>query len=76
MTRTCSCGSDVFKRLHRNTLSNVFHGDVLAYESEGRNHRFVLCSRMIDEVRKRPESEWVLPEVGSPARRDGSVKPE
>ena len=54
-----------FKRLHRNTLGNVFHGDVLGYEPEGRNHRFVLCSRNIDEVRQRPESEWTLPEVST-----------
>ncbi|MEM9174551.1 MAG: SRPBCC family protein [Myxococcota bacterium] len=54
-----------FKRLHRNTLGNIFHGDVLDYETEGRNHRFVLCSRNIDEVRQRPESEWTLPEVAT-----------
>ena len=54
-----------FKRLHRNTLGNVFHGDVLAYEPEARNHRFVLCSRNIDNVRQRPESEWNLLEVST-----------
>ena len=29
-----------FERLHRNTLGQVFHGDVLGYEEFGRNHRF------------------------------------
>jgi phenylpropionate dioxygenase-like ring-hydroxylating dioxygenase large terminal subunit len=54
-----------FKRLHRNTLANIFHGDVLDHEPEGRNHRFVLCTRGIDEMRKKPESEWNLLDVSN-----------
>jgi phenylpropionate dioxygenase-like ring-hydroxylating dioxygenase large terminal subunit len=45
-------------RLHRDTLSQLFHGDALAYETFGRNHRFVLASRQIDNLRQRPEREW------------------
>ena len=54
-----------FKRLHKDTLGNVFHGDVNVYASEGRNHRFVLCGRSIDEMRHLPESEWKLSECSN-----------
>jgi len=49
-----------FKRLHKNTLANMFHGDVLSYRSYERNHRMVLCLKAIDELRGRPRSEWRL----------------
>ena len=55
-----------FKRLHKNTLGQIFHGDVLAYEEFGRNHRFVIATKRIDEMRKRPESEWSLLGATSP----------
>ncbi|MEQ8859010.1 MAG: aromatic ring-hydroxylating dioxygenase subunit alpha [Pseudomonadales bacterium] len=47
-----------FGRLHRNTLGQLFHGDALAYETFGRNHRFVFASKGIDRLRELPEAEW------------------
>ena len=47
-----------FQRLHKNTLGQLFYGDALAYETFGRNHRFVFASRGIDNLRELPESEW------------------
>jgi phenylpropionate dioxygenase-like ring-hydroxylating dioxygenase large terminal subunit len=55
-----------FKRLHKNTLGQIFHGDVLAYEEFGRNHRFVIATKRIDEMRERPEQEWSLLDATSP----------
>jgi phenylpropionate dioxygenase-like ring-hydroxylating dioxygenase large terminal subunit len=49
-----------FSRLHHNTLGQLFHGDVLAYEELGRNHRFVIASRDIEDLRARPVEEWRL----------------
>ncbi|MFT4580834.1 MAG: phenylpropionate dioxygenase-like ring-hydroxylating dioxygenase large terminal subunit [Gammaproteobacteria bacterium] len=47
-----------FARLHRNTLSNIFHSDALCYDAFGRNHRFVFPSKGIGSLRKKPESQW------------------
>lgn len=47
-----------FQKLHRNTLGQIFYGDNLAYETSGRNHRFVFASRAIDQLRELPQSEW------------------
>ena len=47
-----------FQRLHKETLGQLFYGDALAYETFGRNHRFVFPARSIDELRDLPESEW------------------
>ena len=55
-----------FKRLHRDTLSQIFHGDVLAYHTFGRNHRMILCSKAIDNYRDIPESEWRINIGGFP----------
>jgi phenylpropionate dioxygenase-like ring-hydroxylating dioxygenase large terminal subunit len=55
-----------FTRLHKNTLGQVFHGDVLAYEEFGRNHRFVIATRRIDRLREKPEDEWNLLDGTSP----------
>ncbi|MEM7412018.1 MAG: SRPBCC family protein [Myxococcota bacterium] len=55
-----------FKRLHRNTLGQIFHGDVLGYEPFGRNHRFVIATKRIDEMRTKPENEWSLVQGCSP----------
>lgn len=55
-----------FKRLHRDTLAKVFHGDVLAYDTFGRNHRMILCSKQIDEYRQLPESQWRINGGGFP----------
>ena len=50
-----------FQKLHKNTLGQLFHGDNLAYETFGRNHRFVFASRFIGGLREMPEEEWSLP---------------
>jgi len=55
-----------FARLHKNTLGQIFHGDVLAYEEFGRNHRFVIATKRIDVLRERPEHEWRLLDATSP----------
>jgi len=55
-----------FKRLHRDTLAQIFHGDVLAYHTFGRNHRMILCTRQIDAYRSMPESQWRINGGGFP----------
>ena len=55
-----------FKRLHRDTLAQMFHGDVLAYHTFERNHRMILCTREIDSYRELPESEWRINIGGFP----------
>lgn len=49
-----------FEKLHRDTLAQVFYGNVQAYDTYGRNHRMVLCVRSIDQMRSMPESEWTV----------------
>lgn len=55
-----------FKRLHKDTLANNFHGDVLSYRSYERNHRMILCLKGIDELRGQPESAWRIEQGGFP----------
>jgi phenylpropionate dioxygenase-like ring-hydroxylating dioxygenase large terminal subunit len=55
-----------FKRLHKDTLANSFHGDVLSYRTYDRNHRMILCLKAIDDLRGRPESEWRIEGAGFP----------
>lgn len=55
-----------FKRPHKDTLANNFHGDVLSYRSYSRNHRMILCLRAIDALRDQPESEWRIEAGGFP----------
>ena len=47
-----------FSTLHRNTLYPVFHGNVQGFDHWERNHRMILCTRDIDQMRERPEAEW------------------
>jgi phenylpropionate dioxygenase-like ring-hydroxylating dioxygenase large terminal subunit len=47
-----------FPRLHKDTLGQLFYGDALAYQTFGRNHRFVFASRGIDALRDQPEADW------------------
>lgn len=54
-----------FQKLHAKTLGRLFYGDNLAYETFGRNHRFVFASRMIDQLRDRPKSEWRLKQAAN-----------
>lgn len=44
----------------------MFHGDVLAYDTFGRNHRMILCVQAIDSYRGLPESEWRINVGGFP----------
>ncbi len=55
-----------FSRLHKNTLGQIFHGDALGYEEFGRNHRFVIATKAIDELRTKPRNEWKLIDTTSP----------
>jgi phenylpropionate dioxygenase-like ring-hydroxylating dioxygenase large terminal subunit len=55
-----------FKRLHRDTLAQIFHGDVLAYHTFGRNHRMILCTREIDKYAQLPEADWRINVGGFP----------
>jgi len=50
-----------FTSLHRNTLSNILHGDAATYREYGRHHRLALASKYIDVMRKLPEAEWSVP---------------
>jgi phenylpropionate dioxygenase-like ring-hydroxylating dioxygenase large terminal subunit len=47
-----------FEKLHRDTLANVFYGNVQLYDTYGRNHRMALCVRTIDQMRDMPEEDW------------------
>lgn len=55
-----------FAKLHKNTLGQVFYGDVLHYESFERNHRFVIATRGIDRMRALPEEKWNMLRGTSP----------
>jgi phenylpropionate dioxygenase-like ring-hydroxylating dioxygenase large terminal subunit len=56
-----------FPALHQNTINLGFHGNVSCYETFGRNHRFLLCRRNIDEMRHRPKEVWDITEAALPA---------
>jgi phenylpropionate dioxygenase-like ring-hydroxylating dioxygenase large terminal subunit len=56
-----------FPALHVNTINLGFHGNVSCYETFGRNHRFLLCRRAIDEMRKLPKEEWNIAVATLPA---------
>jgi phenylpropionate dioxygenase-like ring-hydroxylating dioxygenase large terminal subunit len=49
-----------FAILHRNTLSAIYHSNVTAYETFGRNHRMVFAARSISDLDGVPEREWRL----------------
>jgi nitrite reductase/ring-hydroxylating ferredoxin subunit len=53
-----------FKTLHKNTLSNLFHGDIATYKEFGRHHRICLASKYLDVLRHQPESNWCLADAG------------
>ena len=54
-----------FSRLHRDTVNNIFHGDLIACESAGRNHRMVFPNRSLAKLRKKPRDAWHLAEACS-----------
>ena len=54
-----------FSRLHKNTLGHIFHGDALAYEEYGRNHRFVFATKNIETLKGIPEEDWQYGENAS-----------
>ena len=47
-----------FEKLHRDSLAQVFYGNVQLYDTYGRNHRMALCVRSIDAMRDLPEDQW------------------
>ena len=54
-----------FQKLHKDTLGQLFYGDVLAYEVFGRNHRFVIANKRIDHIRTLPEEEQRIAQAAS-----------
>ena len=56
-----------FPALHQNTINLGFHGNVSCYETFGRNHRFLLCRRAIDEMRNLPKEQWNIAVATLPA---------
>lgn len=56
-----------FPALHQNTINLGFHGNVSCYETFGRNHRFLLCRRAIDEMRTLPKEQWNIAVATLPA---------
>lgn len=55
-----------FKRLHKDTLGQVFYGDVQCYDRFDRNHRMTLCIKTIDELRNVPEERWHISDGAFP----------
>ena len=55
-----------FKRLHKDTLAQTFHGDVLSYRSYTRNHRMILCKKDIDGLRGTDPATWRIEQGGFP----------
>jgi phenylpropionate dioxygenase-like ring-hydroxylating dioxygenase large terminal subunit len=55
-----------FSTLHKNSLARTFHGNVQGYDTYGRNHRMTLCLKAIDDMRRKPESEWQITEGANP----------
>lgn len=53
-----------FASLHKDTLSNLLHGDVATYTEFGRHHRLCLASKYIDVMRQQAEADWNLPMAG------------
>ncbi len=49
-----------FARLHRETVNNIFHSDLIACASAGRNHRMVFPNRSLAKLPKKPRDEWRL----------------
>jgi len=47
-----------FNRLHRDTLGRLSHGDVIAYETFGRNHRAVFPSKSIENLHNKAKERW------------------
>ena len=54
-----------FNSLHKNTLANILHGDVVTYKEYGRNHRLCLATKYLDVMRQQPEQQWNLPMAGA-----------
>lgn len=49
-----------FPAIHQRTVNLLFHPNVAAHEPFERNHRFVLCRRTIEDVRRLPEADWQI----------------
>ena len=55
-----------FPVLHRDTLSNGFHGNVQLHDEDAHLHRMVLCRRNIDDMRLLPEDQWNITTAALP----------
>lgn len=55
-----------FPTLHRNSLALSFYGNVQCYDTFGRNHRMVLCTKAIDALRGQPEENWHISQGALP----------
>ncbi|HUW04149.1 MAG TPA: aromatic ring-hydroxylating dioxygenase subunit alpha [Acidimicrobiales bacterium] len=55
-----------FSSLHKDSLYNVFHGNVQCYDTFGINHRMILTRREIDQMRHEPEERWDITRAGLP----------
>lgn len=55
-----------FSSLHKDTLYNVFHGNVQCYDTFGINHLMILTKRAIDQMRELPEEQWDITVAGLP----------
>jgi phenylpropionate dioxygenase-like ring-hydroxylating dioxygenase large terminal subunit len=53
-----------FNTLHKSTFSELFYGDSAAFDIYGRNHSLTAASRQIDAIRKQPETQWNVSDVG------------
>ena len=49
-----------FARLHRDTVNNIFHSNLIACASAGRNHRMVFPNRSLAKLRSKPREQWQL----------------
>lgn len=49
-----------FAILHKDTLGQLFIGDVCHYQEFGHSHRFVIAKKTIDRLRQLPKQEWRL----------------
>ena len=49
-----------FKRLHKDSLAQVFNGDCQTWDRFGRNQRMAFGYRSILGLKERPEREWKL----------------
>lgn len=47
-----------FASNHKETVSNLFHGDVHLYDEYGQHHRMTIANKYLDTLCSMPESNW------------------